>query len=153
MIKEFDTLTNHEIELMLKTPLMVCILVAGADGHIDRKEIKGAIELAKKKQKRARAQLLEYFQIMGEDFEDKLKIVMQGYPMDVEKRTIRLIEELGELNSILPKLDREFAGAFYESVKGIARVIAESSGGLLGIKKVGEEEARYVELPMIKNPN
>jgi len=71
MIPEFDKLSATEIDLMLKAPILACILIAGADGNIDRNEIQGAIELAQKKQKRSKANLLEFYRYVGEDFEDK----------------------------------------------------------------------------------
>ena len=38
-------LTDSEIDLMLKAPVRRGILIAGADGNIDKKEIKEAIIL------------------------------------------------------------------------------------------------------------
>ena len=63
-----------------------------------------------------------------------------------------IVQELAQLNHVLPKIDAAFAKALYGSIRDIARKIAESSGGLLGIKSVGQEEAQYVNLPMIKDP-
>ena len=153
MITEFDKLSNSEMELMLKAPILACILIAGADGDIDRKEIQGAIEVARKKQKRSQANLLEFYQLVGEDFEDKLKVVIQSYPMEVTARNPMIVEELSHLNAVLPKLDKSFATGFYISIKEIALKIAESSGGLLGLNKIGEEEAKYVNLSMINDPS
>ena len=152
MIREFDKLSATETDLMLKAPILACILVAGADGNIDRNEILGAIELAQKK-KRAKANLLEFYRYVGEDFEDKLKILTQHYPVNALLRNPILVDELSHLNEILPKLDKPFALAFYRSIKEIAQKTAESSGGLLGLNKIGEEEAKYLGLPMIKDPS
>jgi len=154
MIPEFDRLSSSEIELMLKGPILACILIAGADDHIDNKEIKGSIELAKNKHKNAKGSPLAKFYLMVvEDFEDKLKIVLQSYPVDAAKRNAMISQELEGLNDLLPKLDKTFATEYYKSLKEIALGTAESSGGLLGIKSVGEEEARVVDLPMIKDPS
>ena len=153
MIPEFDKLSATEIDLMLKAPILACILIAGADGNIDRNEIQGAIELAQKKQKRSKANLLEFYRYVGEDFEDKLKIVIQSYPLKALQRNPILIDELSNLNKILPKLDKPFALAFYHSIKEIAQKMAEASGGVLGLNKIGEEEAKYLSLPMIKDPS
>ena len=49
MIKELAKLKESEVELMLKAPVLLCILIAGADGTIDRKEIREAINVAAKK--------------------------------------------------------------------------------------------------------
>jgi len=43
MIPEFQTLESSETELMYKVPVLVTILVAGADHKIDKSEMKEAI--------------------------------------------------------------------------------------------------------------
>ncbi len=153
MIAEFESLSDSEVELMLKAPLLVCVLIAGADNNIDRNEIRGAIDLAKKKSKKSRARLIEFYATVAEDFEDKLKIVIQSFPVEAAQRNPLIVDELSQLNSILPKIDKSFSTHFYESIKETAQKVAESSGGLFWIKKsIGPEEAKYVGLPMIKNP-
>lgn len=153
MIAEFHQLTNSEMELMLKAPILACILIAGADNHIDNKEIKKSIEMAKEKLKKSKSSpLAKFYLIVAEDFEDKLKIVLQSYPHQAEERNKMIEDELGLLNDVFPKLEKQFAIDYYHSIRDIAVKIAESSGGLLGLKSVGEEEARLIDLPMIKDP-
>ncbi|MBL7871770.1 MAG: hypothetical protein JNM78_09185 [Cyclobacteriaceae bacterium] len=152
MLPEFYKLLPAEVELMFKAPVLVCILIAGADGHIDNKEIKGAIALTEKKQKRSKSYLLAFYKELGEDFEDKLKIVIQGFPTNEAERSPMIVQALTKINPILKKLDHNFACEFYASLREIASAIAMSSGGLLGMKKVGDEEAKYVQLDMIKDP-
>ncbi len=137
---------------MHKAPMLVCILIAGADDHIDNKEIKHALELTRKKQKRAKSHLLDFYKEVGEDFEDKLRIVIQGLPHDEEERSPLVVKSLTELNPILKKVDRNFSLEFYRSLREIASEIAKSSGGLLGMKSVGKEESKFLELSMIKDP-
>lgn len=154
MISEFGRLSNSEVELMLKAPILACILIAGADNHIDNKEIKGSIEIAKNKHKKFKSSpLAKFYLIVAEDFEDKLKIVLQSYPLDSKKRNKLIIDELTQLNQVFPKLEKQFAIDYYTSIRDIALRIAESSGGVLGLKSIGEEEAHFVELPMINNPS
>lgn len=152
MLTEFSRLSNTEIELLLKAPILTSILIAGADGNIDRKEINQAINVAQQNAKKSKARLMEFYQFVGEDFEDKLKVLIQGYPVNAGQRNTMLVQELAQLNHVLPKVDAAFAKALYSSIRDIAKKIAESSGGLLGIKSVGQEEAQYVNLPMIKDP-
>jgi hypothetical protein len=153
MIREFEKLESKEVELMQKSPILVCILIAGADHEIDKKEIKGSIELSKKKHKKFKGSSLSNFYLdMSEDFEDKLKMVIQSYPNDAKRRNAIITEELSQINKIWPKLDRTFAQEFYKSIKDIALNTAESSGGLLGLNKIGDEEAELVKLPMIQDP-
>ena len=59
MIQEFNSLSSTEIELMHKAPILVCILVAGADGHIDQSEIRKAIVFASKRA--GKSKLLNYY--------------------------------------------------------------------------------------------
>lgn len=151
MIKEFEKLSDQETELMLRAPFLVCILIAGADGTIDKKEIKEAITVTQKNKKTIGI-LAGYFKELSEDFEDKLKITIQGYPYESTQRAPILIGELVELNKIFPKLDKTFAKSFYDTLLELAEKIASSSGGVLGIRSVGSEEAKYLQLPMIQKP-
>lgn len=151
MIPEFQTLDDAEIELVLKAPILVCILIAGADGTIDRKEIKEAISVAQK-QRKGQSVLSLYFRELAEDFEDKIKILIQSYPYESTQRNPLIIDELSRLNALWKRLDKNFSIALYEMLLTLAGKIASSSGGLLGIKTVGEEEAKYLDLPMVKDP-
>lgn len=152
MIPEIEKLSAAEVELMHKAPILVCILIAGADDHIDNKEVRHAIELTEKKQKRAKSHLLDFYREVGEDFEDKLRIVIQEYPHEEEERSPLIVKALTQLNPILKKIDRNFSMEFYRSLREIASEIAKSSGGVLGLKSVGDEESKYVGLSMIQDP-
>jgi hypothetical protein len=152
MIPEFDSLSLYEVELMHKAPILVSILVAGADGKIDQSEISSAVSLATKKHVPGTSRLVEFYDEVGTDFEDKLKIVIQSFPVKEKLRTPKVIAELTQLNEIIGKLDKEFSCEFYESLKEIATEVAQSSGGILGMNKVGEAEAKYLSLDMIRNP-
>jgi hypothetical protein len=142
-------LTDSEKELLYKGPLLVCILMAGADGKIDNREIHGAVQAAKQ-QDWVKSTLAGFFQEVATDFEDKLKVLIQTYPVEARKRNVLITEELGLLNSIWPKLGQDFRAAYYEMLKYLAHKIASSSG--IFWAKITHEEAQLAELPMIKNP-
>lgn len=152
MVPEFDKLNEEEVELLHSAPILVSILIAGADNEIDNNEIKKAVSISKDKQKRARASLIDYYRQIGENFEDKLKIMIQQYPKDATERNPLIIDELEKLNDILPKLDTNYAIEFYESLKDIAKKIAEASGGVLGYMAIGYEESKLIGLNMIDDP-
>lgn len=153
MITDFEKLSEEEVEAMLKVPLLVSILIAGADNEIDNSEIKKAVDISRSKQTRARKSLLDFYVKVGENFENKLKIMIQQYPLSSEQRNPLIIDELEKVNNILPKLDKQFAIEFYESVRDIAKKIAEASGGVFGYMTIGYEESKLIELKMIKNPS
>ena len=151
MAREFEKLSEVETELLLKAPLLVCILIAGADGKIDRKEIKEAISIAEKRSKK-KGVLASYFADLAQDFEDKLKILIQSYPYEATQRNPLIISELAAINAVWPKINATFATELYLTLKDIAAGIASSSGGLLGIRSIDPEEAKLIELNMIQNP-
>ncbi len=151
MIRDFDKLNETETELVFKAPFLVCILIAGADGNIDKKEIKGAISIAEKKHKKAGV-LSAFFKELSQDFEDKLKILIQSYPYESTQRNPLIVAELTELNSLWPRLPKTFVSEYYQSLRDIAEGIASSSGGVLGLKSIDAEEAKYIQLSMIRNP-
>lgn len=153
MITEFNNLNEEEVELLLKAPILVSILIAGADGKIDKSEIKEAVELSKAKQKRARRDLIDYYVEVGTDFEDKIKVLINQFPSDASERNNSIEKELKGLNTILPKLDIHFSKELYASLKDIAKKIAEASGGILGYMSVGYEESKFIDLKMIKDPS
>jgi hypothetical protein len=151
MIPAFSDLNESEVELLLKAPILVCILIAGADGTIDKKEVKEAIAIASDL-KHDTGVLSAYLHESAEDFEDKFKVIVQAYPYMADKRNPILVEELSQLNNLWPRLEYDFAHALYTMLLNIADKIANSSGGLLGIRSVDEDEARYIHLPMITSP-
>src|SRR6478736_4942575 len=106
MIPQFDKLSPSEQEFMYKAPVLVAILIAGADGEIDRSEIQEGMSHAKRKQKMANLGMVELYREISEDFEDKLKIVLQSYPVEVSQRNPLIVEELSQLNSVFSKIDR-----------------------------------------------
>lgn len=150
MIKELERLNESEVELMLKAPVVLCILIAGADGTIDKKEIKEAINVTVKK--KDKTILDNYFKEVSQDFEDKLKVLLQSYPYKSSQRNPILIQELSQINPILKKLDKTFSKPFYDMLKELAEKIAGSSGGLWGMMSVDSEEAKYMRLPMLDDP-
>ncbi|MEX2336510.1 MAG: hypothetical protein WD555_04480 [Fulvivirga sp.] len=152
MVEEFNVLNSDEVEMMYRVPVLVSILIAGADNDIDRSELKQAENLSRIKQTKAREDLIDFYREAGKDFEDKIKLMIQRYPSGAAERNAQIIAELEKINQILPKLDNRFAVVFYASIKDMAKKIAESSGGVLGYLAVGYEESKLIELDMIKDP-
>lgn len=152
MIEEFKNLNEDEIETMLQVPVLVSILIAGADGNIDKSEIRQAVSLSKLKQTKAREGLIEFYTEAGKDFEDKMKIMIANYPTEASERNPKIISELEKVNDILPKLDPKFSEEFYVSIKDMAKKIAEASGGVLGYMAVGYEESKLIGLDMVNDP-
>lgn len=153
MIAEFEPLREDEIDVILKAPVHVAILIAGADGNIDKSERKEAINIARTKKSRSREQLADFYKIVGDSFEDNFNKLIDELPSGTEERNSSITKELRKLNFILPKIDKNFGIKFHASLKELAKRIAESSGGVLGYLSVGYEEAKLMELKMINDPS
>ena len=152
MIPEFEKLSEAEIELINKVPAMVTILIAGADEEISKSELQKAVSLTKIKQSKARKELLSYYQQIGPKFEDTLNGLLASYPESPETRSKMVVEDLKRLNEVLPKLDKAWAIQFVESMKEIAKKVAESAGGVFGYLSIGYEESKLIDLKMINKP-
>lgn len=152
MIPEFENLSESEIELIKYIPAMVTILIAGADEEISKSELKEAVNLTRIKQSKARKDLLSYYQLIGPNFESNLQKLIKSYHQDAEVRSKQVIEDIEKLNHILPKVDREWALQFVESMKDLAKKVAESAGGVFGYLSIGYEESKLIGLKMIKTP-
>lgn len=152
MINYLNPLSEEEKLFLQKAPVLVAILIAGADNKIDKSEIKEALRISRYKPIKARILLKDFYSSIGDEFEYNLIEEIASLPREARKRTPLIIEELEKLNKILPKLDRKFAIQFYESMKDIAKRIAKASGGVLGYISIDYEESKLMELKMIKNP-
>lgn len=150
MVKEFKDLREDEVDVLMKAPIYVAILIAGADGEIDSTEKKEAISIANNRQSRSREQLHEYFNHINFD-RDFDKLVSQ-LPSGTEDRNMAIIRELRKLNFILKKIDRPFAIKLHASLKDLAKKIAEASGGVLSYLTISYEEAKLMELKMLQDP-
>lgn len=153
MINEFEILSQSERDLMFSLPVYVAVLIAGADGDIDNREVSRANNLANDKLKNARKDLIPYFTEANENFEDKLKMAIANLPSGTEERQKLLVSKLKESNESFNKLPKKYAIALYASLKEIAKKIAEASGGVFGYMSIDFEESRLIELKMIKDPS
>ena len=152
-MKKIPGLTDEEVNVLYNAPVWVTLLIAGADSKIDKKEIKEAISVTRLKKKRARKDLIEYYQEVGENFEANLKGHLTLLPKDLKEQAGLLIANLEKLNPVLNKLDHGFAVHYYESLKDLAEKVAHATGGIMGFLAVGYEESKLVGLKMINNPS
>ena len=153
MVEEFKYLRDDEVEVMMRAPIYVALLIAGADGKIDNNERKEAINIAREKQSRARDQLVNYYTEVGNNFEQKFEQLLKELPSDTAARNDAIAMELRKLNYIFKKIDKNFSIKLYGSLKDLAKKIAEASGGVLGYLSVSYEESKLMDLRMINDPS
>lgn len=153
MIQEFEILSQRERELMYSLPVYVAVLIAGADGEIDKREVSRANNIANDKIKNARKDLILYYNQANENFEDKLKMAIANLPSGTKERQKFLVDKLKESNESFEKLPKKFSVELYASLKEVAKKIAEASGGVFGYMAIDFEESKLIELKMIEDPS
>lgn len=151
MTNVFRTLRDDEIEIVLNAPAMVAMLIAGADDDVDKDEIAEAIHYATTAKHRY-DKLAEYFEDVANQFEDIFKNYIQDLPKDLDTRQHAITSYLRQLNTVLPKVDPEVASQVHQFLLDLAKVVAEASGGIFGMKKISKAEAKYLSLDMIDKP-
>jgi hypothetical protein len=145
-------LTSSEKQALLDAPLLVTILIAGADDNIDKREKSWASKISNYRSNTAHHTLKDYYELAAVDFDSRLDTLIEELPNSGAERLPILTSKLALLNTVLQKLDARFAKAFYESMKTFAKEIAEASGGILGWFSKSKEEEKYLNLDMINDP-
>lgn len=153
MTKGEEKLSAEQKAILYEAPILVCILIAGADDDIDSNEIKKSIAFAKSSAKASRHHLYKYYQEVASDFENKLAKAIELLPVKARDRNPVISEKLKQLNEVFKIIEKPFAIVMYASLKELAIKVAKSSGGVLGINAISEEEAEYLDLGMVKDPS
>lgn len=153
MIEQFSYLNKEEQALVMDAPALITAMVAASDKEIDSNEVERGLDLMKWKQFRARPDLLEYYQEVSRQFPQRLdSLLKKDLPGDEENRNREIEERLKKLNTVLPKMDKDFADQLYASYRELAKRVAEASGGVLGYLSISFNEAKLIKLPMIDDP-
>lgn len=151
MIPEFNDLNQQEINLLLNTPALLTLLIAGAGGDIDKKEIDWGAKIAHFRAGQSTI-LQNYYKEVDKIFTDSLNEFLRVMPKDESERSNKINNELKKINDILPKLDPEFAKELYKSFLSLSKQVAKASGGIWGYGSISPEEQKYLDLEVIKPP-
>lgn len=152
MIPEFKGISENEFNQLREAIALITVLIAGADGEIEKDEKEWALKVTKIRSYSLPAGMKEFYKAVGADFSEVLEATIQKYRnLPVKERSLKLSEKLSELNDIFAKLDdRRIAAKLYKSFKSFARHVAKSTGGILGFLTIGPEESNLIHLPMLK---
>lgn len=151
MIPEFKGISENEFNQLREAIALITVLIAGADGNIEKDEKDWALKITKIRSYSLPSGMKEFYQAVGTDFSEVLESVIAKYgSLTVEERNSQLSERLVELNSILEKLeDKRIASKLYKSFKSFAKHVAKSTGGILGFLSIGPQESNLIHLPML----
>lgn len=146
---EFKDLSEDKIAKLKEAIPLITILVAGADGNIDTEETAWAEKITSIRSYKSEPFLLEYYQSIGSDFNDKLNSMVKALPNQVGERNGIISDKLAALNPILAELPLKEAGILYKDFVTFAEHVAKASGGFFGFFSIGPEEGKVIGLPML----
>lgn len=150
MIPEFKELSQKESQLLLQTPALVTVLIAAADSQIDESETNWAEKVVGYRQKIGEKDLFEYYEAVDENFKATINALTSDNK-GTQERIANITTTLETLNTILPKLDTEFAAKLVKSWRSLALQVAKSSGGFLGFGSISAQEKQLMGLSMINS--
>ena len=149
MKTNFETLSATEYEKLRQSVAWVAVLIAGADGKIDSDELSWASKIAKIRAYANPDILHDFYQDVGEDFDEYLQSIIDNSPQDSNARTTIASDKIAEIDPILAKLSPYIASRVYESLKSFAIHVAKASGGFMRMWSISHEEDKFIKLPML----
>jgi len=150
MLDTFKGITEQEKRQLIEGIAKITILIAGADGTIDKHETSWASKLAKIRSYASNKRLNEFYGIVGKTFCKDLERMISTLPKDTAARTNELAMQLSQLNNLLAKLPFKIRLALYNSYTSFAKHVAEASGGFFRFLSISGEEKKLMSLPMLQ---
>jgi len=140
-------LTESELASLIAAPAWVTILIAGADKKIDTSEKNWANRLVKYRTFTSDPYLNGYYTQVKDAFEENMEAGLAKW--DPEKGEATMKEALTGLKGILENLDPAYAQRLKDSLRSLAKEVAEASGGFLGMGSISADEKRLLDLAML----
>ncbi len=151
MIPGFGKLSESQFQTTKDAIAWITVLIAGADGHIEKEETDWAAKVTKIRGYSNPNELTPFYEAVGPEFSDKLHDILSKLTGSVAERQALISRKLEELNAILPLLDNNLGHHLLNSYRSFANHVAKASGGFLGFFNVSAEEAKLLDLPMLND--
>ncbi len=152
MIPNFENLTVLQVEQLFDGPALVALLIAGADGHVEKVEIDRALEVVHVKTFSEYSDLKEFYKELEPDFSRRFNHLLSILPIAKKERNEAIVARLIKLNDVIFLLPYNFSLHYYRSMKNYAIHIANAAGGIGGLFKISDDENQFLHLEMLKEP-
>ncbi len=149
MDQYLSILSPEEIGKLKDAHAYIALLLAGADGKIDPKELSWAEKIAHIRSFAGDERLKNFHEEVDQELHAKIEQLLAELPTKTSDRNHAISEVLSQLNPILAALDPAIGAYLYKSYKSYAHRIATSSGGILSFFTISAEEKKWVDLPML----
>lgn len=150
MAEYFSVLSESEKDTLKDALPIIAVLIAGADGNFSKDEFESAKKVAHIRSYHLKGELKAFYVEIDQHFDSRLKHFSELYPTDLPNRNEIISERLAEINPILAKLDPYIGHKLYKGFISFAQHVAKASGGFLGFFGIQKDEAKVVNLPMLK---
>lgn len=149
-VAAFHSLTQEEISLLKKVPALITILLGEADHHLDSHEAGTGLKAVAFRTDHGDEVVRDYYEWVAPDFA-KIFFEILGYceQMEEKARMEYLVNALASTSAVLAKIDKKYAHHLLESWRGLARAVAQASGGVHGLHAVSFDERDLMGLNMI----
>ena len=148
-MKFLESLSQTELQQLEDAIPQIAILIAGADGSIDKEERQWANKLAHIRTYAGDKVLHDFYQEVHFNFSIRFNDMLKTLPTTVSERQQILSDNLAHLNGLLAKLDPRVAFHVYKSITSYAKSVAEETGGFFRMGAISKEEKKWIDLPMI----
>ncbi|MFZ1702996.1 MAG: hypothetical protein WAT79_01550 [Saprospiraceae bacterium] len=145
----FQELSDAEYGKLKDAIALITVLIAGADGTIQKNELDWAAKVTKIRSYNMSEDLKEFYKEVGIQYADQLNEFFDSFPSTVEDRTRLISERISQLDPILAKLHPKVGARLYKSYLSFAKHVAKASGGFLGFFSINKQEAKLIGLPML----
>ncbi len=149
MDQDLGLLSKEELTQLEDAFAYITILIAGADGKIDEKEITWAEKIAHIRTFAGDERLKAFHEAVDQNLHSRIETLLGELPKDVVGRSNMISEKLSQLNPILSSLDPYIGAYLYKGYLSFAERTAKSSGGFLSFFTISPEEKKWIGLPML----
>lgn len=144
-----DVLTPEDIQLIKDAYAYITVLIAGADGKIEDKELEWAEKIVQIRTFSGDERFFPIHEAITAELPGKIRSLIAELPTDTAARNSAISGKLVELNPILAKLHPATGAYLYKGFVNFAERIAKASGGFLSFFSIGPEEKKWIGLPML----
>ena len=149
MDQYLSILSADEIGKLKDAHAYIAILLAGADGKIDPRELSWAEKIAHIRSFAGDERLKNFHEEVDHELHAKIETLLAELPTDTKTRNQVISDMLIQLNPILAALEPAIGAYLYKSYVSYAHRIATSTGGILSFFTISAEEKKWVDLPML----
>lgn len=153
MLSRISQLKEDEQALVKKAPVLVGLLIAAADHHIEPEEIERIAQTVHTKTFSEKNDVSDLYEEISDEVENLVAQTVKSLPSDAEERVAQLSAQIEALNPIMRKLDTTFALQLYKSLRSMAVNVANASGGILRMGNISYSEKDFLHLNMLEDPS